>query len=66
MLIKNINYYIFLYYLQKKEAGKTERRPFNRDIDLKLNMFDPEKKSRMMKNACLLDDKFSTGKSKYL
>ncbi|XP_076253946.1 uncharacterized protein LOC143192467 isoform X2 [Rhynchophorus ferrugineus] len=52
---------------QKKEiAGPSERRPFSRDIDLQVNRFDEAQKKAVLKKAQLLDDRFSSGKAKYL
>lgn len=50
----------------KKNQTKIERRPFNREIDTKVTYFDQRKKSALVKNAQLLDTKFSSGKTKYL
>ena len=57
-----------IFVLQKKEkAGvKQERRPFNRDIDLKANVFDDAQKKAIYKKAQILDSRFSSGESKYL
>lgn len=49
-----------------KESGTSERRPFSRDIDLKVNKFDEAQKKAILKKAQLLDDRFSKGQSKYL
>ncbi|GLV39194.1 uncharacterized protein CBL_06244 [Carabus blaptoides fortunei] len=53
---------------KKKEqvSGKSERRPFNRDIDLKANRFDEAQKKSILKKAQLLDTRFSSGESKFL
>ncbi|KAL1497112.1 hypothetical protein ABEB36_008124 [Hypothenemus hampei] len=50
----------------EEESGSTERRPFSREVDLQVNKFDDAQKKAVMKNAQLLDDRFSSGKSKYL
>lgn len=47
------------------EIGPT-RRPFNRDIDLKVNQFDDAQKKSIIKKAMHLDDRFSSGQSKFL
>lgn len=44
----------------------TERKPFNREVDLQVNKFDDAQKKAILKKAQLLDDRFSTGKAKYL
>ncbi|XP_073815033.1 GPALPP motifs-containing protein 1 [Musca autumnalis] len=50
-----------------KESGlKPERRPFSRDIDLKLNKIDKNQTKQIVDKARLLDTKFSTGHTKYL
>lgn len=52
---------------KKEKAGvKQERRPFNRDTDLKANVFDDAQKKAIYKKARLLDSRFSSGESKYL
>ncbi|KAJ1523271.1 hypothetical protein ONE63_001150 [Megalurothrips usitatus] len=52
---------------KKKEAGaKQERRPFNREVDLKTNVFDDAQKKAIYKKAQVLDTRFSRGESKYL
>ena len=52
---------------KEKESGKTkERRPFDRDIDLQANRFDNAAKEAMLKRARQLDNRFSSGSSKYL
>lgn len=51
---------------RKRPAEKMERRPFNRDIDLKLVKIDRNQTKQIVKNAKLLDSKFSTGQTKYL
>ena len=52
---------------KEKESGKTkERRPFDRDIDLQANRFDNAAKEAMLKRARQMDDRFSSGASKYL
>ena len=52
---------------KEKDSGKTkERRPFDRDIDLQANRFDNAAKEAMLKRARQLDNRFSSGSSKYL
>ena len=48
------------------QCGASERRPFDRDIDLQANRFDEAAKKAMLKNARKLNDKFSSGNQKYL
>jgi len=54
----------------KQAAGilesKSERRPFDRDIDLQANRFDEAAKKAMLKKARKLNDNFSSGQQKYL
>ncbi|XP_050307467.1 GPALPP motifs-containing protein 1 [Anthonomus grandis grandis] len=54
--------------IKRKDAGMSsnERRPFSRDVDLQVNKFDDAQKKAIMKKAQLLDDRFSSGKSKFL
>jgi hypothetical protein len=50
-----------------KEGGKSEeRRPFDRSIDLQARRFDEAQKKAIFKKAQLLDDRFSSGRSKFL
>lgn len=51
---------------KNKEPEQTERRPFNRDTDLKANRFDDAQKKAIIKKAQLLDTRFSSGNAKYL
>lgn len=58
---------------KKEEANKLaasgenqERRPFDRDIDLKANRFDDAMKKNMLKAAAKINDRFSSGSKKYL
>ena len=58
---------------KKEEAAKLaasgenqERRPFDRDIDLKANRFDDAMKKNMLKAAAKINDRFSAGSKKYL
>lgn len=52
---------------KKEKAGaKQERRPFNRETDLKANVFDDAQKKAIYKKAQLLDTRFSRGETKYL
>jgi hypothetical protein len=57
-----------IFNLQKaKEEGKCEeRRPFDRNIDLQARRFDEAQKKAIFKKAQLLDDRFSSGQSKFL
>jgi hypothetical protein len=54
----------------KQAAGilesKSERRPFDRDVDLQANRFDEAAKKAMLKKARKLNDNFSSGQQKYL
>ncbi|XP_061396117.1 GPALPP motifs-containing protein 1-like [Musca vetustissima] len=50
----------------KESGSKPERRPFSRDIDLKLNKIDKNQTKQIVDKARLLDTKFSTGHTKYL
>nr|XP_022919090.1 GPALPP motifs-containing protein 1 [Onthophagus taurus] len=52
--------------MEKKKGEPVERRPFNREIDLKVNRFDEAQKKAILKKAQLLDDRFSSGQAKYL
>ncbi|XP_045472598.1 GPALPP motifs-containing protein 1 [Harmonia axyridis] len=49
-----------------KEAGPKARVPFNRETDLQVNRFDEAQKAAVLKKAQLLDDRFSSGKTKFL
>lgn len=51
---------------RKKGGGVTERRPFDRDVDLQANRFDAAQKEMMLKRARQLDDRFSRGATKFL
>ncbi|XP_017769861.1 PREDICTED: GPALPP motifs-containing protein 1 [Nicrophorus vespilloides] len=51
---------------EREDGSANVRRPFNRDIDLKVNHFDEAQKKAIMKKAQLLDDRFSKGQSKFL
>lgn len=52
---------------KEKEEGKAqERRPFDRNIDLQANRFDEAQKKAIFKKAQLLNDRFSSGQSKFL
>ncbi|XP_075147980.1 GPALPP motifs-containing protein 1 [Haematobia irritans] len=50
----------------KESGAKPERRPFSRDIDLKLNKIDSHQTKQIVDKAKLLDTKFSRGHTKYL
>ncbi|KAK4879312.1 hypothetical protein RN001_007458 [Aquatica leii] len=52
--------------LESSEQGEPTRRPFNREIDLKVNQFDDAQKKSIIKKAMHLDDRFSSGQSKFL
>lgn len=50
-----------------EEAGKPkERRPFDRDVDLKANYFDNAQKEAIIKRSRQLNDKFKAGNMKFL
>ncbi|KAF2902640.1 hypothetical protein ILUMI_03542 [Ignelater luminosus] len=51
---------------EDEKDGTVTRRPFNREIDLKVNQFDDAQKKSIMKKAMHLDDRFSRGQSKFL
>jgi len=44
----------------------SERRPFDRDIDLQANRFDEAVKKNMLKSAAQINDRFSSGNQKFL
>jgi len=44
----------------------SERRPFDRDIDLQANRFDEAVKKNMLKSAAKINDRFSSGNQKFL
>uniref|UniRef100_A0A1I8P5G3 DUF3752 domain-containing protein n=1 Tax=Stomoxys calcitrans TaxID=35570 RepID=A0A1I8P5G3_STOCA len=50
----------------KESGAKPERRPFSRDIDLKLNKIDSNQTKQIVDKAKILDSKFSRGHTKYL
>lgn len=52
--------------LSKKNIEPVERRPWDRESDLKLNRFDESLKKSALKKAQLLDTRFKSGQSKYL
>lgn len=58
--------YFFLFQKKEKAGAKQERRPFNRETDLKANVFDDAQKKAIYKKAQLLDSRFSRGETKYL
>jgi hypothetical protein len=60
--------FVFPLTLQKeKEDGKQEeRRPFDRNTDLQANRFDKAQKKAIFKKAQQLNDRFSSGQSKFL
>jgi len=52
---------------KKEDSGEVnERRPFDRDIDLKANAFDNAMKKNMLKAAAKIDNRFSSGSQKFL
>ena len=51
---------------KEEKEGPAERRPFDRDIDLKANQFDEAMKKRMLKAAAKIDTRFSSGNQKFL
>ena len=52
---------------KKEDSGEvSERRPFDRDVDLKANQFDEAMKKNMMKMAAKIDNRFSSGSQKFL
>ncbi|XP_037824014.1 GPALPP motifs-containing protein 1 [Lucilia sericata] len=50
----------------KESGAKPERRPFTRDVDLKLNKIDRNQTKQIVDKAKILNTKFSSGHSKYL
>ncbi|PSN30964.1 hypothetical protein C0J52_24252 [Blattella germanica] len=51
---------------EKEEGKREERRPFDRNVDLQANRFDEAQKKAIFKKAQLLNDRFSSGQSKFL
>ncbi|KAH8417784.1 hypothetical protein KR222_005789 [Zaprionus bogoriensis] len=47
-------------------GSKPERRPFTRDVDLKLNKIDKNQTKQIVDKAKILNTKFSSGQAKYL
>ncbi|KAH8359922.1 hypothetical protein KR093_009573, partial [Drosophila rubida] len=47
-------------------GAKPERRPFSRDVDLKLNKIDKNQTKQIVDKAKILNTKFSSGQAKYL
>ncbi|CAD6993059.1 GPALPP motifs-containing protein 1 [Ceratitis capitata] len=47
-------------------GAKPERRPFSRDVDLKLNKIDKNQTKQIVDKAKILNSKFASGKTKYL
>ncbi|XP_062122940.1 GPALPP motifs-containing protein 1 isoform X3 [Drosophila sulfurigaster albostrigata] len=47
-------------------GAKPERRPFSRDVDLKLNKIDKNQTKSIVDKAKILNTKFSSGQAKYL
>ena len=53
--------------LQKEEDSQPkERKPFNRDEDLKLNQIDDAKRKALIKRSQELNTKFKIGNQKFL
>lgn len=53
-------------FQRDKDEERVERRPFDRDVDLKTNRFDEAQKRSIISKAKLLDSRFKAGHSKYL
>ncbi|XP_055855691.1 uncharacterized protein LOC129918945 [Episyrphus balteatus] len=51
---------------EKEVNGKSERRPFSRDVDLQLNKIDKNQTKKIVDKAKFLDSRFSSGNAKYL
>ncbi|XP_064553056.1 GPALPP motifs-containing protein 1 [Drosophila montana] len=47
-------------------GSKPDRRPFSRDVDLKLNKIDKNQTKQIVDKAKILNTKFSSGQAKYL
>ncbi|KAL7727737.1 hypothetical protein ACLKA6_008073 [Drosophila palustris] len=47
-------------------GSRPERRPFTRDVDLKLNKIDKNQTKQIVDKAKILNTKFSSGQAKYL
>ncbi|XP_034487567.1 GPALPP motifs-containing protein 1 [Drosophila innubila] len=47
-------------------GSRPERRPFSRDVDLKLNKIDSNQTKQIVDKAKILNTKFSSGQAKYL
>ncbi|XP_043787336.1 putative uncharacterized protein DDB_G0282499 [Apis laboriosa] len=47
---------------EEKKTGQTIRRPFDRDIDLRINRFNQNKKNAIINKAQNLNERFSLGK----
>ncbi|XP_045134511.1 GPALPP motifs-containing protein 1-like [Portunus trituberculatus] len=54
--------------LKRKQSseGTKERRPFSREEDLNVNKFDDAQRESVLKKARQLNDRFSSGKAKFL
>uniref|UniRef100_A0A1E1W792 DUF3752 domain-containing protein n=1 Tax=Pectinophora gossypiella TaxID=13191 RepID=A0A1E1W792_PECGO len=50
----------------EKEDGKSERRPFSREVDLQVNRFDEAQKKSIIKKAQELNTRFGRGEAKFL
>ncbi|KAK7791423.1 hypothetical protein R5R35_014448 [Gryllus longicercus] len=50
----------------EKDGEVPERRPFSREVDLQVNRFDEAQKRSILKKAHHLNDRFSSGQSKFL
>merc|ERR1712098_350989 len=48
------------------EGVVQERRPFDRDIDLRANQFDEAAKKAMLKKAAKINDRFAKGSQQFL
>ena len=57
---------VLFFQKKNKKDEKSERRPFDREIDLQVNRFDEAQKKSIIKKAQQLDTRFGAGKSKYL
>ncbi|XP_076061769.1 uncharacterized protein LOC143037435 isoform X2 [Oratosquilla oratoria] len=50
----------------KDKPQTNERRPFSRELDMQVNRFDEAQKASILKKAQQLDNRFSSGKQKFL
>lgn len=51
---------------KQNSEGPKERRPFSREEDLNVNKFDDAQRESVLKKARQLNDRFSSGKAKFL